>query len=253
MLFTAVAALVAAAPRLLVSGRAVGADIPQIGGVVNYVASSGAVHVNGVPVTEFSAGEGGSGGTSMNFTDWMVNGPNEIVLTVEPVNDSGWAKLEVQEFTSDGPVFTLEQNEKGEARGTFEAEGLPEWAWLRATPQDEAAGLEDEVSAFHEAFAGADMDKIIAMSRPFLADQEIASGLTTEIFREELGPILEEGTLKELPALSIAGYLDGRLFRVKGPDGGPPINLEFESEGMSGAVRAGEWWSMIEGEWRVIR
>lgn len=251
----AVCFAVAAALCLAVgSGQAAGQEMTQIGGVVNYVEASGSVSVNGVPATEFSTGEGGSGGTGMGLTDLLVNGTNEIVLVVEPVTENGRATLELATFSSSDPILTLEQEGKGEASGTIEVDDLPDWSWTRATPQDEAApGLADAVTAYHEAFTGSDLDGIVAMAGPFLADQGELGGLDEAVFREEIAPLLEEGELKELQALTIARYADGKLFRVTDPAGEPPINLEFESEGLSGAVRTGEWWSFLDGEWKVAR
>lgn len=236
-----------------IAGQAASAEMPQIGGVVNYVESSGSVTVNGVPVADFSTGEGGSGGTTVHVTDWLTNGANEVVLSVDAVSERGRAKLELQEFNSEDMVLTLEQVGSGELTGSVEVEGLPDWSWTGATPQDgAAAGLEDAVADFHDAFARADIDRIIAVARPFLTDQAHYGMLDEAVFREELTPILEIGELKDLPELSIDSYLDGRVFHVTDADGHAPVNLEFENDEMSGAVRTGEWWSLIEGNWQVI-
>ena len=43
------------------------------------------------------------------------------------------------------------------------------------------------------------------------------------------------------------------MFHVLGADGKPPIAVLIEEDGMKGALRTGEWWSMIDGDWRVVR
>jgi len=235
-------------------GPGTAAEMTRFSGLVNYVESSGSVLVNGVPVAEFSAGEGGSGGYAFGLTDWLVNGTNEIVLTVEPESDDAKATLEMGSAASSDAMLTLEQVGKGTATGTLEADGLPDWSWTGATQQDEAAaGLVDSVAGFHAAFRDGDLDRIVAISGPFLADQKHLGGLDESILREQLGPLFKEARLLDLPDLTIARYQGGKLFRVTGPEGNPPVNLEFESDGTKGAVRAGEWWCVIDGEWRVVR
>jgi hypothetical protein len=237
-----------------VSGPGTAAETTRFSGLVNYVESSGSVLVNGVPAAEFSAGEGGSGGNAFELTDWLVNGTNEIVLTVEPVSDHAKATLELGSVASPDPMLTLEQVGQGTATGTLEVDGLPDWSWTGATRQDEAAaGLVESVTGFHAAFRDADLDRIVAISGPFLADQKHLGGLDETILREQLGPVFKVARLLDLPELTIASYQGGKLFRVTGPEGNPPVNLEFESDGMSGAVRAGEWWCFVDGEWRVVR
>ena len=119
-----------AATFLLFATLAQAAELPQIGGVLNIVAAETTVFINGVPVTTFAVEEHGSGGRGVDFTDWLVNGDNDIKLTVKPVTDQAKATLELQNFQSGAALLTLTQEGEGEQNGTIAAEGLPEWGFL---------------------------------------------------------------------------------------------------------------------------
>ena len=246
--------LMITAACLILAHESRAAEPPQIGGVLNIVAAETALYVNGVPVTSFAVEEGGSGGTSLHLTGWLINGSNQIRLTVKPVTESARAKLELQDFGSGDMLLTLEQEGAGEQTGTVTTEGLPEWSFERATPRAEQAdGLAAAVAELHKAYAAADMDRIVEVSNPAFVDQGLLGGMDAKIFREEAAFLFEVGKLAELPELTVTSHLDGKLFRVTGPDGDPPIAFTFEQDGMKGAMRTGEWWSVIDGDWRVVR
>ncbi len=243
-----------AALFLFIAGQVHAAEVPQIGGVLNIVAAEATIFINGVPVTTFAVDKDGSGGRGVDLTDWLVNGSNDIRLTVKPVTDQARATLEIQDFATQKALLTLEQEGAGEQSGEVTADGIPEWAFQRATPQAETAdGLAAAVAALHAAYGKAEIDAIVEVSAPFFADQALRGGLDETIFREQAAPLFKTGTLGDLPELTITRHLDGRVFHVTGPDGMPPVAITFEEDGMKGAMRTGEWWSMIDGAWRVVR
>lgn len=247
-------ALVLAFLFALASGASQADDIPQIGGVLNIVAAKTVLLVNGVPVVTYAVDETGSGGRGMDLTDWLTNGSNTIKLTVEALNERGKAKLELKNFTSGEALLTLEVTGSGEKQGTIEAKDLPAWSWQRAEPQPgDAPGLADAVAALYGAYETSDFDAVLGICAPFFSDQAVVGGMTAERFTQQAAPMLEAGKLQPMPELTITSHLDGRMFRVVGPDGSPPVNILIEHDGAKGAMRTGEWWSMIGGEWRVVR
>ena len=239
---------------LLIASLAQAADLPQIGGVLNIVAAKATVFINGVPVTTFAVDKDGSGGRGVDFTDWLMNGENAVKLTVMPVSDRATATLEIQNFQTGAALLTLTQEGEGEQAGTVAAEGLPEWGFHRATAQSaEADGLAAAVGELHGAYKKADIDRIVEVSAPFFADEKLRGGMDDAMFRQRAAPLFKSGTLGDLPELTISRYLDGKVFHVVGPDGLPPVVITFEEDGMKGSMRTGQWWSMIDGAWRVVR
>lgn len=248
------AAALIAATCLLFATLAAAEDLPQIGGVLNIVAAETTVFINGVPVTTFAVEKDGSGGRGVDFTDWLMNGDNDVRLTVKPVTERAKATLEIQNFKTGAALLTLNQEGGGEQTGTIAAKGLPEWGFLRATAQSaEAEGLAAAVAELHGAYSKADIDRIVEVSAPFFADEKLRGGMDDEMFRMRAAPLFKSGTLGDLPELTINRHLDGKVFHVVGPDGLPPVVITFEEDGMKGAMRTGQWWSMIDGAWRVVR
>lgn len=233
---------------------AIAAELSKIGGVVNYVASSGTVIVNSIPVTSFAVDKYGSGGTGVDLTDWLNNGSNQITLTVKPVGAEGKATFELKNFGSGETLLSLTQEGAGEKSGSIEVTGIPEWAWINATPVTTPPdGLMAAVGDLYDAYSRSDVDRIIRISAAFFTDQEKLGGLTAERFSGLLAPMLKAGRLEPLPETTITSHADDRLFRVVGSDGYPPIRVEMNDDGMKQSMRMGEWWSMINGTWQVVR
>ena len=230
------------------------AEMPQIGAVVNYVAAKVQVRINGVPVQEIDVDKDTSGGTGMQLTDWLVNGDNEIVLAVEANGERARAEIKVQDFTSRTELLALTQEGAGEKTATLKVEGVPAWAWERAVPQEDAGeDLLVMLKELHTAYSRSDVDTVIEISAPFFADQKLTDGLSVEMFQEHMGPMLKRGKLEDLPEVTVSRHLDGRLFRVVAADGKAPVRITMEEDGLKNTMRMGEWWSMIDGAWRVVR
>ena len=229
-------------------------DMPLLGGVVNYVAAKGRVLVNGIPVAHFNVDKDGSGGTSMQLTEWLRDGENEIVLEVEPTGERAKAELKVQDFHSSETRLTLNQTGVGTTSGTLTASGIPAWAWEKSEARAEADGLADAMANLHAAYASHDVEAVIHIVAPFFADQKILGGLSADMFRERIGAMLTSGKLKPIGELRITRHLNGKLFRAVTADGGqPPIRIELEEDGLKNTLKMGEWWSVIGGQWRVVR
>lgn len=121
-------------------------------------------------------------------------------------------------------------------------------------PQDDAGeDLVVMLKELHTAYSRSDVDTVIEISAPFFADQKLTDGLSEEMFREHMGPMLRRGKLEDLPEVTVSRHLDGRLFRVIAADGKPPVRITMEEDGLKNTMRMGEWWAMIDGAWRVVR
>ena len=131
---------------------------------------------------------------------------------------------------------------------------MPKWRWLNATPVDAGAqGLTDSVGKLHKAFSTSALDDIVLLAEPFFAENELAGGPSATDFREQVGPMLKAGKLVPLPKLTATRHADGKLFRVVGADGKPPIVVVIKQGDMTNAIRMGEWWSKLDGNWKLVR
>jgi hypothetical protein len=249
-LMTAIAATVLLA---CTSAVADATQMPRIGTTAIYFNAKGSVFVNGVPIRSPDSGPSGTTSVNENISMWLVEGANTVGVSVEPLKDNGKATLKV--WDREGKqMATLQQAGAGRQSGTITVEGVPQWRWTQATPVAETAeGLAATVAVLHAAYGTGAIDDIVRLSEPFFTDSAKVGGMGADLFRTRAAPMLTAGKVQPLPTLTITRHADGRLFRVVGPDGQPPIALVLKRGEMSRAIRSGEWWSMLDGTWKVVR
>lgn len=205
------------------------------------------IFVNGVPAYRYSEGQVGGGPLNL----WLVNGPNQIEAAVEPVGADPAAEVTVSKAGQDGNLAAYVWSE-GEPRFsmTVEADGLPEWAWLRAQPQGEAAGLEAAVAATHQAIADGDLAAFRGRLSGYVGDVDalMGAGQGGQMVESVFGQ-LGDG-LEPLPALTVTGYRDGQVFSVVDGDGNPPLRA---TAGDGSIYSFGPWWGKVDGTWQIVR
>lgn len=109
------------------------------------------------------------------------------------------------------------------------------------------------MEALYGAYENFDHDTVLEIRAPFIADEAPHGGMTAEQVTEEYTQLLKAGKLQPMPELTITSHRGGKLFRVIGPDGNPPVRILMEHDPAKGTIRTGEWWSMIGGKWRLVR
>lgn len=220
------------------------ADLPpMISASVNGRDVGVSIFVNGVPVYHFSAGGG-----PLNL--WLVNGPNEVEAVVEPVGADPAAEVTVRKQGHDGPLATYVWSaDEPRFTITVEADGLPEWAWLRATPA-EPAGLEAAVAATYQAIADGDLAAFQARLSGYVGDIDalLGAGQGEQMVQSVFGQFGKG--LAPLPELTVTHYRDGQVFSVVDGDGNPP----FRATADDGTIFSfGPWWGMVDGTWQILR
>jgi hypothetical protein len=229
------------------------ASMPRIGTTAIYFNAKGALLVNDVPVWPIDSGLNGTRSVNMNISMWLVDGTNTVAVAVEPLKDNAKVTLKVKDAEGKS-LFEVEQRGAGQKSGTITVQGIPKWRWQAATPVAEGGdGLAGAVAKLHDAYRRAALKEITLLSEPYFTDNEKVGGMDAVKFLTLAGPMLKAGTAEPLPQLTVTRHADGRLFRVVGPDGKPPISIVAKQGEMTRAIRTGEWWSMLDGAWKVVR
>jgi len=208
------------------------------------------VFANGVLVEVFTPGQ--SGGGPLN--SWLRNGVNEVVFTMKSMGDDARAMASLELSGPDGyePLAKYEwPGAEASVSATLEAEGIPDWSWLRGDP---APGAADEVKAAVEAahaqVKDGDREAFFAAAAALNADMAaLSSRKQVDENNGGLWKLLRKG-LSPLGELNIVSFRDGQVYRVTGAEDMGPIQAVDED---GGVISVGKWWSKVDGTWQMIK
>lgn len=231
--------------------------LPTYGAGVQYSNAYVVLEVNGAPVLTFGEdGEdvGYTGGGGGPISNWLMPGKNEIALIIEKRGDSGEpaVSLEISDPSTGETAVSEQFTKAGRHVVRLDDVKLPPWSFMAGeTWAGDEKGLTEAVHALYSAATKRDVEALMTMHGPFIEDTAKLWSLDPAEMREELADAFGRSlSIDPLPKLTLRPYLDGKVVRVTGPKDEAPI----EADGADDMhLEMGEWWSKLEGEWKVVR
>jgi hypothetical protein len=204
------------------------------------------VRVNGVLVETFARKQ--SGGVPLVL--WLLNGANEIVFDGKATGADPAAVAEVAMPGREILDFTWSPAAPRVA-ATFDSNGLPRWGWADAPAKPQAeAELLAALRAVHESLRNRDEAGFRRAAAAHFADAaQLLGAPQAEALAAQTWAGLSQN-LQPLAPLSVTAYRGGQVYRVTGPDGGPPLVAKDKDDAI---LRFGAFWSFVEDRWQIVR
>lgn len=208
---------------------------------------SAKIFVNGV---FFRAEQGPSSGGG-TFTDWLVEGENEIRI----------------EYDGEDAQFSITQGCRGAMpdkefvdQVKFEAPGTKTLSFVHDRPVEDEylsaeiageEGLAEAIESFHEAAVARDIDAILALQAPLFRDAE-RRGYPVDIARAFAREVVTKGTPKIAESYTITPVLGGRVYQVLDAKMQSPVRVVYKDENGSYEWSSGSYWARFDGEWGIV-
>lgn len=233
------------------------AQSPPVSVHIHGSGGSGVMRVNGIPAQAFRHEAGKQASTTgVAHMTMARNGRNEIVVEVT-INAPG-GEIVVAMGEGFPPANKTTFTKSGSARHTYDASGLPEWAWSKADKVTDAkAELQKAIKDLHALMQRKDKDGFFKLRQPAMDDlvkinPQVAA--RQEGMKQYLGELMSKGKLGAIPAeLIYESHEDGRLWVVVTPDYQVPIRLQGTGEMANASAETGQFWARFNGEWKLVR
>ncbi|PHR14230.1 MAG: hypothetical protein COA41_17595 [Sphingopyxis sp.] len=208
---------------------------------------SARIFVNGV-YFRTEEGPGSGGGT---FTDWLVEGENEIRI----------------EYDGDDARFSITRGCRGAIPGDdfvdeveFDAPGTKILTFVHDRPVEAEylnaeiagnAGLADAIESFQKAAVARDIDTIFALQAPMFRDAE-RLGYPVDSAKAFAREVLTNGTTEIAESYSITPVLGGRVYQVLDAKMQSPVRVTYKAEDGTYSWSSGSYWARFDGKWGVV-
>ena len=205
------------------------------------------IFVNGV-YFRTEQGPGSGGGT---FTDWLVEGENEIRI----------------EYDGDDAEFSITQGCRGAIPGedfvdavTFDAPGTKTLRFVHDRPVESEylnaeiagdEGLAEAIAAFQQAALARDVDAIFALQAPLFREVE-RQGYPVAAARDFAREVLTNGSAEIAKSFTITPVLGGRVYQVVDAEMKSPVRVVYKAEDGTYGWSSGSYWARFDGEWKVV-
>ncbi|MBY8974647.1 hypothetical protein KHP62_02440 [Rhodobacteraceae bacterium NNCM2] len=208
------------------------------------------VLVNGI--YKYSGGEG-SGAWPMMPTDFVQTGENEI--TVELTGDGASADLAMMKgcmggFDLEGPFDEAKLTGTSTATLHFTEEAPVEASYTEGVAEG-PEGLMEAVAALQAAVEADDIDTVVELHAPMLADAE-RMGMPADQIKGFIGWFFEDGKKTLNHDLQVEEGMDGKVFVVTTADREPPVEIVVTETNGKSMWRSGAYWAKIDGKWGVL-
>ena len=221
-------------------------------------AARGTLILNGISIAHHETGLD-QRSAIIALTPWLKNGDNRLHITTSGPQEKISPDLKVTLITTPTSGEAVQKElfhmTRPAARQTvITASGLPRWRWMagEATFHDHEE-IKAAVRQLHNAFAAKDTDTIRIMEAPLFDDMETLTGREGLERRQYRNEVIEKGRIEPLRRMIIVPFDNGRIMRVTNPDGEAPIRVYFNYGGGGKVILTGQFWSKINGEWKVVR
>ena len=223
---------------------------------------SGLISLNGIPIANYKLGKE-KRKTIISLTPWLINGENKLVFSIYKTaqNNSQLLKAQLEKQPKVGATIIKEitLGTKGTDAASpitvfLAAKDLQEWSWQKGK-----AGFHDEseikaaIFKLHRAFKDQNIKKIREFEKPLFNDMEQITGREGLERRRYRAEIIIKGETEPLGKLIIMPFADGKVVRVTNKDGLAPIRVYFRYGNGGKVILTGQYWSKIDGQWRVVR
>ena len=246
---------VLAVSALAAAAMTAGAKACEIVHALDFKAEDGGyeISLNGVLVLADATDSQKSG--LLSFNDWLVGGENEIAISYAP-NGSGEAVFNLVKdcrgaYPEGPPEAVAAFSGGGEKRLSFVSDAPPPQSYDKAAPTDDA-GLKEAVKRLADAVAAKDIDAILEMHAPMIADAA-ADGVTPEDFAGRFGFFVGEGEAEITPVATTTPAFGGAVWQAFNEAKQAPIALKVEKNGARLRFSTGAYWARIDGEWGIVR
>ncbi|MEM8917493.1 MAG: hypothetical protein AAGE37_01430 [Pseudomonadota bacterium] len=215
---------------------------------INVESGSYSVTLNGVFLYD---GDDSLSSHERGLTEWLVSGEN--VVRVEFSGEQGeFAIVQVcaGSFADDGFLSQIK----------FASPASKELRFVHTAPIDAAymnadiagdTGLMDAVQKLQDAAERGDVDALMAMHEPMLADYEKRGG-QIDYVRPYMREILSKYPAETEKSLTASAVMGGRVYQVLGPENRSPVEVSGEYEGGTFHWTSGKFWARFEGDWRIV-
>ena len=208
---------------------------------------SARIFVNGV-YFRTEQGPGSGGGT---FTDWLVEGENEIRIEYDG-NDAQFSITQGCRGAIPGDDFVdvVEFDAPGTKTLRFVHDRAVEAEYLSAEIAGDE-GLAEAIAEFQKAALARDIDTIFALQAPLFREVE-RQGYPVDMARDFAREVLTNGTAEIARRFTITPVLGGRVYQVVDADMKSPVRVVYKAEDGTYGWSSGSYWARFDGEWRVV-
>ncbi|MEH6633028.1 MAG: hypothetical protein V7776_19595 [Halopseudomonas aestusnigri] len=194
----------------------------------------------------------------------LLEGENDfkIELTAEDPNAAGRAEVFVacEGDFPDGPgtnanvLAELKQKGSGEQKTVFQAQDLPKYSYLSASPSSDD-GLLEAIAIMRQAAVSGDKEGYINFLEPMIKDMAVMDNGPPVEFVEHMIAELLGGTyeISETEEIEVTKILGGRAYQVVNKKGDGPIRFEQKDETNKTVLSQAAYWIKTSDGWKVFR
>ncbi len=186
-----------------------------------------------------------------SLTEWLV--PGENIVKIDYVGTAAEFTIFARckgSYDDDDIVDTVSFTSPSSGQLSFEHTAPLEDIYLKADIAGDA-GLLDAVKKLQNAARAGDVETIIQMHAPMIAEFGRRMG-STEGITSYLRTILSSHSADIVETLTVTPVMGGRVYQIFGPDRQPPISVSGKTEGGSFSWPGGVYWARFGGEWAVV-
>lgn len=186
-----------------------------------------------------------------SLNEWLV--PGENIVNVDFDGTAGEFTIFARckgSYDDDHIVETVSFTSPSAGQLRFDHADPLDDIYLKADIAGDA-GLLDAVEKLQDAARAGDVETILRMHAPMIAEFGRRMG-STEGITSYLRTILPSHPAVIEETLTVTPVMGGRVYQIFGPDGQPPISVSGQTDDGSFSWPGGVYWARFGDEWAVV-